>query len=315
MDLVTALRSNIQQGNVPVLPVQPPDSLTPEQLAIPSNLQGSSTLPLAHETWQKALMNTAPAEYPAQIPPSMSNARGDRSSEQMSTERASPVDFWNHSQQGSSSSRSAVQPQIVHLIGDGDPSLPPSRDASDVAEDMLGGDEIINPLGALSNMAELVEAAAERAREEQARRRGDEPRGKRGASHEARQTSPATSKKARFQSPPQNGHAVQDSQRILSPGGTIRNGISALKSHVHAFPDAISEEILTEEEGKELMRMCASSPKDGNGSLTAADTTMAPTTLFRAMIRNMTPGRGELAGPRVDPTTSCAACANDRRSQ
>lgn len=47
-------------------------------------------------------------------------------------------------------------------------SLPPSRAGSMGPPDIFGPEEIINPLGEMSNMAGLVEAAVERAREEQA---------------------------------------------------------------------------------------------------------------------------------------------------
>jgi hypothetical protein len=60
-----------------------------------------------------------------------------------------------------------------------DMSLPPSRAGSVGAEDILGPDHITNPLGAMSNMAGLVEAAVKRAKDESGDSSTDNGNGKR----------------------------------------------------------------------------------------------------------------------------------------
>jgi hypothetical protein len=106
-------------------------------------------------------------------------------------------------------------------------SLPPSRAGSAGPTDILSPEEIINPLGAMSNMAGLVEAAVKRAREEQP---GEKP-----------------IKKTRFSPPHPAGPAVVETQ-YLAKGDSTR-------LHVHAWPDAIAEGLVSEEEGRELFQM------------------------------------------------------------
>lgn len=109
-------------------------------------------------------------------------------------------------------------------------SLPPSRAGSATPEDddILGPEKINAPLESMSNMAGLVEAAVERAREERVNpnvmRQNDAER-------------PA--KKARFGDDPVSGNRRMKKKMI----------------HVHAYPDVVDEGIVGEAEAKELMGM------------------------------------------------------------
>ncbi|KAK4689740.1 large subunit ribosomal protein L4, partial [Tremellales sp. Uapishka_1] len=124
-------------------------------------------------------------------------------------------------------------------------SLPPSRAGSEGPEDILAPDEIINPLGAMSNMAGLVEAAVERAREEQAAKVS----GKRPESNNLRDDSRGPAKKARFsggKSDPSMPMVVETLQ------AKSRGQHKKIITHVHAFPDAIHEGYVSEEEARDL---------------------------------------------------------------
>jgi hypothetical protein len=136
-------------------------------------------------------------------------------------------------------------------------SLPPSRAGSVGPEDILGPEEIINPLGAMSSMAGLVEAAVERAREEQEKSgsgqsSGSEKRGSDGSGGADASTRPK--KKARFSSSPPTGPTVVEWQN-LPPGSAKEKGKGKKKTHVHMYPDAVTEGLVSEEEGKEMMSM------------------------------------------------------------
>lgn len=142
-------------------------------------------------------------------------------------------------------------------------SLPPSRVGSVGPDDILAPEEIINPLGAMSNMAGLVEAAVERAREEQ---QGNAPQNpgstpsKRSANEaetvsgeDAPPSKPA--KKARFSPPPPSGPAVIESQNLPPTSGPAKGKAKSKTTHIHAYPDAVAEGYVTEEEGREMMQM------------------------------------------------------------
>lgn len=120
-------------------------------------------------------------------------------------------------------------------------SLPPSRLGSPGADqDILGPEEITNPLGALDNMAGLVEAAVERAREEQSplKRPSDNKGDERPV------------KKTRFSPEHPSGPIITEAQNL--PPTRKRRG---KRTHIHAYPDAVSEGYVTEAEGRELMAM------------------------------------------------------------
>ncbi|ADV20422.1 Hypothetical protein CGB_B4500C [Cryptococcus gattii WM276] len=150
-------------------------------------------------------------------------------------------------------------------------SLPPSRAGSMGPPDIFGPEEIINPLGEMSNMAGLVEAAVERAREEQAAQStgkaptpGDPGSGKRGAADMERDQSSddkeGLSKKTRFASPPPEsppplGPTVIETQNL--PPRAIVPGLWPIprRLHQHAYPDVVTAGYVSEEEGKELMQI------------------------------------------------------------
>ena len=125
-------------------------------------------------------------------------------------------------------------------------SLPPSRLGSPGADqDILAPEEITNPLGALSNMAGLVEAAVERAREEGTPLKRP---------MEAVPDMPY--KKARFDHDEPLGPTITETQN-LAPSGS-RKG-KGKRTHIHAYPDAVSEGYISEDEGKELLQMSVNS--------------------------------------------------------
>ncbi|BEJ14452.1 hypothetical protein CspHIS471_0402190 [Cutaneotrichosporon sp. HIS471] len=128
-------------------------------------------------------------------------------------------------------------------------SLPPSRAGSEDREDMLGPDDIVAPLGAMSSMAGLVEAAVERAREEKAHGEITAPTpGKRDAEEERG----GIQKKSRM-SFSSDGPAVVEAQGLPQTLAPAKPKSRVKKTHVHAYPDAVELGIVTEEEGRELM--------------------------------------------------------------
>ncbi len=142
-------------------------------------------------------------------------------------------------------------------------SLPPSRAGSVGPDDILAPDEIINPLGAMSNMAGLVEAAVERAREEQLAKESPDSAGmsnKRTPGESTNAVDPDGTpsrpvKRARFSPPPPTGPAVVESQDLPPISGQAKGKAKSKKTHVHAYPDAVAEGYVTEEEGEQLMQM------------------------------------------------------------
>ena len=92
----------------------------------------------------------------------------------------------------------------------------------------MGPEKINAPLESMSNMAGLVEAAVERAREERVN-----PNAKRQIEGADRPI-----KKARFGDEPVSGRKMK-----------LR------KTHVHAYPDVVDEGIVGEAEAKELFGM------------------------------------------------------------
>ena len=144
-------------------------------------------------------------------------------------------------------------------------SLPPSRAGSVGPDDILAPEEIINPLGAMSNMAGLVEAAVERAREEQLEKAANSVI---SPSKRAMETGPATEssdtarsiKIPRFSAPSPTGPAVIESQNIPPTSGPAKRMMKTKKKHIHAYPDAVAEGFVSEAEGRELMQMYVDLP-------------------------------------------------------
>ncbi|KAL7424072.1 hypothetical protein Q5752_001657 [Cryptotrichosporon argae] len=143
----------------------------------------------------------------------------------------------------------SVPRQEVHM------SLPPSRAGSEAPADILAADEIVNPLGTMSNMAGLAEAAVKLAREREASTSETPDEHGRAAQHDgtakrdAAGEAGAPVKRARFNSVP---HAVVESPQSVSTG---KGRSRSKKTHVHAYPDAVTEGFVSEEEGRELMRI------------------------------------------------------------
>ncbi|KAL1406859.1 hypothetical protein Q8F55_006268 [Vanrija albida] len=137
-------------------------------------------------------------------------------------------------------------------------SLPPSRAGSEGPDDILAPEDIINPLGTMSNMAGLVEAAVERARQEQRSTPiAVQPPGppgvqKREADHQ--DDGQPQQKKARFSDhispkPP----AVVEAQGLPQTLAPPKPKSKVKKTHVHAYPDVVDEGYVSEEEARELM--------------------------------------------------------------
>lgn len=124
-------------------------------------------------------------------------------------------------------------------------SLPPSRAASEGAEE-FAPEDIINPLGAMSNMAGLVEAAVERAREEKEL----STTGKRSSVEEDE----PSNKRARWSfASSADGPAVVEAQPLpqsISPAKSKRN---LKRTHIHAYPDVIDAGLVPEAEARELL--------------------------------------------------------------
>ncbi|WVN85319.1 uncharacterized protein L203_100464 [Cryptococcus depauperatus CBS 7841] len=144
-------------------------------------------------------------------------------------------------------------------------SLPPSRAGSVGPPDIFGPEEIINPLGEMSNMAGLVEAAVERAREEQAAKRISDTTVSNVTAAGKREIidmeitmsddSKKSIKRARVLSPDTGSQTVLEYQNL--PPKAILPGQSPMpkKLHQHAYPDAVAAGYVTEREGKELMKV------------------------------------------------------------
>lgn len=136
-------------------------------------------------------------------------------------------------------------------------SLPPSRAGSVGAEDILGPEHITNPLGAMSNMAGLVEAAEERARMEGGEPSvSKDPGGKRKGEDEKGTKGGPSVKKTRFSPTEPSGPTVVEAQHLPWKAGPSAKGKGKGKrKHIHAYPDAIAEGLVTEEEGREMMAL------------------------------------------------------------
>jgi hypothetical protein len=104
----------------------------------------------------------------------------------------------------------------------------------------------------MSNMAGLVEAAVERAREDAAEAvKKENPNGKRPA--EGENTDPV--KKSRFSPTEPSGPTVVETQQLPWKGGPSKGKSRAKRKHIHAYPDAVAEGLVSEEEGREMMAL------------------------------------------------------------
>ncbi|WVQ71655.1 hypothetical protein IAR50_001195 [Cryptococcus sp. DSM 104548] len=146
-------------------------------------------------------------------------------------------------------------------------SLPPSRAGSVGPADIFGAEEIINPLGEMSNMAGLVEAAVERARQEEAAKVAgshkpgdDRSHVKRSAEEMERGPSGEiqSSKKFKQDSPNSStfvGGTITEAQNL--PPRAIIPGMPPIPqtTHQHAYPDVVSAGYVDEEEGRAMMQV------------------------------------------------------------
>lgn len=125
-------------------------------------------------------------------------------------------------------------------------SLPPSRGGSVTPDDILAPEEIINPLGNMTNMAGLVEAAVHRARNERESVGGaDLGLGDEGASAVRRRQSPIVP----------HGPVILEAQNLPAQSTKEKTKKPSKKRHMHAYPDAVEEGFVSEQEGKDLMAM------------------------------------------------------------
>ena len=111
-------------------------------------------------------------------------------------------------------------------------------------------------------MAGLVEAAVERAREEQevSNQKTCSQPNKRNAGETFQPgkgilDTPRSVKKARFSPPPPSGPVVIESQNLPLTSAPTKGKAKSKKTHIHAYPDAVAEGYVSEEEGKGLLQM------------------------------------------------------------
>ena len=151
--------------------------------------------------------------------------------------------------------RQPKTPTVAAPYGSRHRSLPPSRAGSPTLDrDLLGLEEITNPLGNMSNMAGLVEAAVERAREEQQHIQTSALKQPNIVADGSRPV-----KRARFSPEEPSGHSITEMQDLPVRSATKRK--RAKRTHIHAYPDAVAEGLVTEEEGRELMDLYVEGPR------------------------------------------------------
>lgn len=136
-----------------------------------------------------------------------------------------------------------AQPPVTYM------SLPPSRGGSEEPEDVLAIKEISNPLGVMSNMAGLVEEAAQRSKASpKDPKLGEGP----GAQYEdavrLSPEQPRATKRARLASPPVTG--TQDDWHLKDSSSNNRIG-----RKIQGDVDPVAAGLITEQEGRELMRV------------------------------------------------------------
>lgn len=217
------------------------------------NVAGREMLPPPQPRQDTTRSQPSPFGFPGQETILSSTSGPDSSRMSMPQSSSSTTTFdWPPSSTTTQQPQQPQQPEKQRHM-----SLPPSRAGSVGPEDILGPEEIINPLGAMSSMAGLVEAAVERAREEQEKSgsgqsSGSEKRGSDGSGGADASTRPK--KKARFSPSPPTGPTVVEWQN-LPPTSAKEKGKGKKKTHVHMYPDAVTEGLVSEEEAKEMMSM------------------------------------------------------------
>lgn len=152
-------------------------------------------------------------------------------------------------------------------------SIPPTRSGSLTPDDLLAPEDIINPLGAMSSMAGLVEAAVKASRSS-----GNSSAGNNGASTAAQSSAGAGSggykreadatgegeddqgfarpaKRGRSSPTVPSGPVIQEVQHLPPQSSKEKGKRERKKTHIHAYPDIVAEGLISEEEGQELMAM------------------------------------------------------------
>lgn len=129
-------------------------------------------------------------------------------------------------------------------------SLPPSRGGSHTPDDILAPEEIINPLGAMTNMAGLVEAAVHRARNE-----GLGGSDFAGASDAKSADEGVSAKRRRHSATSPHGPVILEAQNLPAQSSKSKQNKAEKHRHIHAYPDAVEEGFVSEQEGRELMAM------------------------------------------------------------
>lgn len=139
-------------------------------------------------------------------------------------------------------------------------SLPPSRSGSETPDDFLTAEGITAPLGAMSNMAGLVEAAVERAREERSSQSPANLLKRASFGDDDGSMDDRGAKKAKLGSNAPavvegQGPAVVEAQGLPQTLAPPKPKSKVKKTHVHAYPDCVGAGFVTEEEGRELLGM------------------------------------------------------------
>lgn len=184
-----------------------------------------------------------------QIDPSLLGVTSETSRRQPPQGPAHSV-AWPQSlpQTHSSQSQETAAKKALHM------SLPPSRTGSETPDDILAPEEIINPLGAMSNMAGLVEAAVKRAKDDATPPSALSAVGGAGMDEGADGES-RLAKRRRTSPIVPHGPVVFEAQNLPPQSTKEKTKRAGKKSHIHAYPDAVAEGFVTEEEGRELMGM------------------------------------------------------------
>jgi hypothetical protein len=159
-------------------------------------------------------------------------------------------------------------------------SLPPSRAGSEGPGDVLALEEMANPLGVMSNMAGLVEAAVQRGKGQESEAvpaRGSKrpATGDRHCSGEDAALGPAMAKRPRKSSP----------AKLAASVGHARNK----NDGAPVFVDPVSAGAISEDEGRDLLAMYVSTFLDGRVDVSQL---LFGLLGFRELLR---PARGRLA--------------------
>jgi hypothetical protein len=126
----------------------------------------------------------------------------------------------------------------------------------------------------MSNMAGLVEAAVERAKDESGEGSKDKGNGNGKRTGEGESEGPV--KKTRFSPTHPSGPTVVETQQIPWKSSSSKGKSKAKRKHIHAYPDAVAEGLVSEEEGREMLAMYVNTPGLADGRYYAGSSNFVP---------------------------------------